>query len=167
MTQKDRITAERLRELLHYDPEAGIVVWRVSEKGRKRRGKPAGFVSKGYFWIGVDRRRYPAAPLAWLYMTGEWPLDDVDHRDLNGRNNKWSNLRRATRSQNCGNTPPHCDSTTGIKGVFLDKRNGRWRAQGCIGGQQKHLGSFATCDEAAEMYRKWALQAFGEFARAA
>src|SRR5438045_2733801 len=94
-------------------------------------------VCSHYVFIRVDRRCYRAHRLAWLYMTGEMPIE-VDHLNLNRADNRWQNLRVATRVQNAANSPARRPSITGIKGVRRLK-SGRWYARimsvlGWIGG---------------------------------
>ena len=95
------VSAERLRELLHYDPETGIFRWRNWRTGPAK--ETAGRPSQRYLQIQVDGRRYQAHRLAILYVTGVWPPDVVDHIDGDGFNNRIANLRSATKSQNLHN----------------------------------------------------------------
>lgn len=158
------LTAERLRELLHYDQETGLFTWRVPRKGTGGMGSTAGRVNSGngYVDICVDYRRYLAHRLAWLYMTGEWPKNDVDHRDRVRTNNAWSNLRAATRSQNLANASKHRDGAAPFKGI---QRAGKaWQATIMARGVRKCLGTYATPEEAADAYRRAALEMNGEFA---
>jgi hypothetical protein len=159
------LTAERLRQVLTYSPETGDFVWAPSHR---RAGKPAGTWRKdGYLQISIDNALYLGQRLALLYMTGEWPPGDVDHADVNPRNNRWENLRPATRSQNVANAPRRRDNTSGFKGVWLDKRSGLWVAEIVLGGRKKHLGRHSTPEAAHRRYAACAEQVFGEFARAA
>jgi hypothetical protein len=153
------LTAEQLRQLINYDPDTGIFTWirGISPQARVTPGSVAGWLGTNhYYYIKIGGQLYAAGRLAWLYMTGEWPLDEVDHRDLNSANNRWPNLRSATRSQNCANKSPMSNSTTGIKGIYFDKTRAgekRWKAHIGINGHQRSLGWFQSAD------------AWGEFAR--
>ena len=94
------LKVDDLRGLLAYDPSSGHFTWRV-RRGRAAAGKQAGYPqSRGYIQIGVRGSLYLAHRLAWLYMTGEWPVAEIDHRDGVINNNKWENLRPATRPEN-------------------------------------------------------------------
>lgn len=120
------ITATRLRELLHYDPETGLFTWKVARQGT-RAGAFAGALNHGYLRITIDWRHYPAHRLAWLYMTGEWPADLIDHINLVSDDNRFVNLRQATRAQNMHNSARPRTNTSGVKGV--SRYAGRWKAQ--------------------------------------
>ncbi len=164
------LTQERLKELLSYDPLTGVFLWRV-KLSNKNPGDVAGCKKRVYIVISIDDVIYRAHHLAWLYMTGEWPNPFVDHRDLNKHNNVWTNLREATKSQNMANVGIIKSNKSGLKGVS------RYRAgesygkpwQACIGkdGKSRHLGHFATKEEAHAAYVAAAENLFGEFARAA
>lgn len=93
------LTAERLRELLSYDPETGWFTWRVtrSSNGRADAGSRAGALrSDGYRHVTVDQHKYKEHRLAWLYMTGKWPEADLDHKNNTRDDNRFSNLRAAS-----------------------------------------------------------------------
>ena len=90
------LTRKRLVELLHYNPETGHFVWKISV-GRCRKGEWAGSMARPdkQVTITIEGRNYFAHRLAFLWMTGSWPQGRVIHRDGNPRNNAWSNLRVA------------------------------------------------------------------------
>lgn len=158
------LTAERLRELLHYDQETGLFTWRIPRKGTGGVGSVAGRINpgNGYIDICIDYKRHLGHRLAWLYMTGEWPQNDVDHRDRVRANNAWSNLREATRAQNLANASKHKNGAMPFKGI---QRNGKgWQATIMVRGVRKCLGTYATPEKAAEAYRHAALTINGEFA---
>lgn len=160
-----QVTAERLRELLDYDPATGIFTWRVTHWPAVA-GSAAGYIDgAGYHRITVDRVNYYAHHLAWFYVTGEWPDDEIDHRNCERDNNRFANLREATSSQNKWNTRIRRDNTSGFKGV--NKAAGRWRAQIQHAGRQRHLGYFGTATEAHAAYCAAALERDPEFARLA
>lgn len=160
------ITADRLRELLSYDPITGVFRWRADRQPGRKSGDIAGGPTPGGYWhIGVDLHRYLAHRLAWLYVTGEWPTKHLDHKDLDGRNNAFSNLRQATDTQNRGNTRKRSDSTRRHKGV--QRNHQKWCAIIRVGGQRHYLGTFLTQEEAHAAYCEAAAKYHGEFARVA
>jgi hypothetical protein len=114
MTQ---VTAERLHELLHYDPETGVFTW-LMNKGWVRAGAVARYQdSFGYRRIMIDKRHYLAGRLAFLWMEGRWPKFEIDHNNLQPSDNSWFNLREATPPQNNANAPLMVTNTSGVKGV--------------------------------------------------
>jgi hypothetical protein len=156
------LTADRLREVLDYDPGTGIFVAKVKRRGRCASGAEAGRIALGYRRITVDRRDYPAHRLAWLYVHGEWPQGPLDHVNRKRDDNRIANLRLATDSQNKANRPAQANSTSGIKGVY--KRYRRWTAQICVQGRRLNLGTFATAGEAEAAYQAAAREHYGKFA---
>jgi len=98
-------------------------------------------------------------------MVGEWPENDIDHRNLVRHDNSWTNLRSATRQENAFNRPVRSNNVSGIKGVAYNERLGKWTAAICAGGRQMHIGCFATASEASGAYAAAARYYFGEFAR--
>lgn len=155
------LTAERLRQLLHYDPETGIFRWLVN-RGRLAKagdiaGGPDGY---GYIGIMVDGRSYRGHRLAWLWMEG-WVPDEIDHEDTMKSNNRWKNLRPATSSQNMANKRLRSDNKSGIAGVYWYRWTNRWAAT--VG--RHTIGYFKTREEAHEARKKAALAKYGEFAR--
>jgi hypothetical protein len=154
------LTAERLRELLIYDPETGVFTWRQKTGCKGYVGKVAGCIAKseGRVSVGIEGRRYRAHRLAWLYVYGEWP-SEVDHINGDGLDNRLSNLRLATRSDQGANTKRRRDNSSGIKGVVWHPQSRKWRVQ-----IKRDVGLFATKEAAARAYIEAAAQRFGEFA---
>lgn len=162
--QRTNLTAERLRELLDYDPETGAFTWRVFVKGCRGKGTIAGFKrADGYIVIRVDKVSYLAHRLAWLFVTGAWPKDMIDHADRDTGNNAWGNLRAASRSQNMANQRTRAR----LKGVSYSARDKRWFGRIMASGTVYSSG-YMTCPAAAHLW--YVVEAnirFGEFARAA
>jgi hypothetical protein len=162
--RRRRVTSARLRELLRYDRKTGEFRWLKCVSPSIQPGDIAGTLdSQGYRRIIIEGRIYRAHHLAWLYMKGKWCSVVIDHRDLDPSNNRWSNLRRATRSQNSANRSVPRNNACGLKGVSPDRRG--WRATIRKNGRIHHLGVFETPQEAHAAYVKAARKLFGEFAR--
>jgi hypothetical protein len=162
------LTAERLRELLSYDPETGG--WtRIKHCARGSHIKvgdmAGGQDERGYLRIRVDGRKYKGHRLAFLYMTGQWPKPEIDHIDGDRTNNCWSNLREATHNENMWNMKMRRNNTSGLKGVTWHKPSRRWRAQICLYSRRLGLGYFDTAEAAHDAYKAKAIELFGEFAR--
>lgn len=155
------ITAERLREVLEYDPLTGAFRWRVSI-GRCKAGSVAGTENgNGYTRIIIDKKKYYAHRLAWLFMTGEAPAEQIDHRNLNRGDNRFENLRIATNGQNSANRAGR--TSAGLKGV--QKHGRKWRAQLWKDGKNTYLGPFETMEEAHRAYVTAHAQLHGSYTR--
>ncbi len=142
------LTQARLKELMHYNPKTGVLMWLEHRGGKAKAGTEAGALSVGYVRPMVDGQRYLAQRLIWLYMTGEWPPTQVDHEDRDRANNRWTNLRLATKKQNGENRNPHKRSTTGFRGVSFDKNCEKYRATIFHNGKRYFQGSHDTIIEA-------------------
>jgi hypothetical protein len=151
---KTDLTAQRLRELLHYEPETGIFTRIKYRCARGKAGSVAGYKNaQGYVLFMVDRHMYMAHRLAWLYMTGDHPTGLIDHKDGNKSNNRFSNLRPADRTLNAQNKQKaRADSKSGLAGAYYDARWGKWFSNITYGGKRRGLGMFATAQEAHEAY---------------
>lgn len=160
------LTCERLREILSYDPDTGIFTWKVAVS-KVKAGAVAGCNDgQGYLRIKIDGRNYKSHRLAWLYMTGEWPKEQVDHVNGSRGDNRFENLREAAHAENLWNSGKRVDNTSGFKGVFFDTQARKWRALIGIKGKQKSLGRFTSPEAAHAAYVAAAKKYFGEFARA-
>lgn len=150
---------ERLKQVLHYDPITGIFTW-LKASSRNKIGDIAGTLREdGYIRIQVDGVRLYASHWAWLYMTGKLPEDEVDHEDRNRANNAWSNLRPATKSQNCANRRR---KTGGLpRGVAV--RGKKFVAQIRVRGEPRYLGIFETPEAAHAAYASEAIKEFGAY----
>jgi hypothetical protein len=153
------ITPERVREVLVYDPATGVLAWRIDMRAgrndafvKARAATRAGFLSSfGYRAISIDGKRTSEHRVAWVLMTGMWPEFDVDHINGQRSDNRWANLRAATRSQNMQNLKrAHVDSETGLLGV--ERKRGRFAARICVDGRKKWLGVFDTAELAHAAY---------------
>jgi hypothetical protein len=166
---KAELTQERLKELLHYDPETGHFTWRVTRNPRtapfdSRAGSPN---RKGYILIRIDGIRRLAHRLAFLYMTGGASPEFVDHINRVKDDNSWGNLRPATSRDNQGNVGVRSDNTSGHRGVTWHKRLGKWQAYGARDGRRIYLGYYTSLEEAAAVAQKWREEYFGIFAATA
>jgi hypothetical protein len=161
------MTREDLAALLDYEPETGVFRWKV-RSGRATVGMVAGTAhNRGYWQINVRGKLYLAHRLAWFITHGEWPAQDTDHINGDKQDNRIANLRLASRSENMANTGPKQNSASGIKGVWLFKRTGKWAAGYRKDGRMVHVGYFDTVQEAEQAHRAAYEKAFGIYARAA
>jgi len=161
VSKEDKLTAERLRELLHYDPETGVFTRRVDRRPGVKAGDIAGHIkpNKGYrlIWIGCN---WMAHRLAWLYVHGSWPDGQLDHINQDKLDNRIANLRLVNHAQNMQNRPHQRNNVSGFKGVAPCRKTGRWQALICSNNKQIHLGLFdspelahaAYCEAAARLH---------------
>ncbi len=162
------MTPERLKEVLHYNPETGVFTWLIRSSSRVRAGMTAGCDDgKGYVRITFEGRDYAAHRLAWLYMTGSWPTKTVDHINGDPADNRFANLRLAVMAENGKNRKISRNNKTGYKGVRLDKKRGTYRAVIVSNGKSIHLGVFKCPKEAYAAYCRAAEMYHGPFARLA
>lgn len=153
---KSDLTAQRLRELITYTPETGTFT-RISKTCANANRLPLGLIpgspsDNGYIRIGVNGSRYFAHRLAVLYMTGEWPTHDVDHINRDRTDNRWCNLRSATRSENMQNIVLYKPTKSGIKGVHWNERKRKWHVRFKVHKQVIHVGYFDSLEDASNAY---------------
>lgn len=145
------ITATRLRELLNYNPATGVFTNRIKRSRKTVAGAPAGGERDGYVAIRLDGVLYQAHRLAVLYVTGQWPEFEVDHRNGVRCDNRWDNLRDKTHQTNLQNLRvARADNALGVLGVSMSR--GKFKAQIKVEGKNKCLGRFDTLDEAEQAY---------------
>lgn len=144
------ITQDELKELLDYNPETGIFVWKVRMAKSVKAGMIAGVLNtQKYRCITIAGTQYKAHRLAWVYIHGEFPKM-LDHVDGNRDNNAIINLRLTTVRQNGQNRKEHRVGKT--LGCYFHKPTGKWRAQLEFKGRNYHLGLYETAEEAFEAY---------------
>ena len=165
MTAVDGVTRARLLELLIYNPFAGHFRWRVNRGGAIKAEQIAGHLRPdGYHSIGIDGRWYFVHRLAWLYVTGQWPKQQIDHINGKRHDNRWLNLRPASPAQNSQNAKRKTSNRCGAKGVYWHKRSRKWTAAIRHEGKQLSLGYFDSLGEAAAAYSKATFIHHREFA---
>ncbi len=144
------LTAERLKELVQYNPETGVFT-RKTDRGGYKAGEVMGATShRGYMKIGVDMRRYYAHRLAWLYVYGEMPKV-VDHINGNTSDNRLSNLRNVDQAGNLQNMKRmNRKNTSGFTGV--SKKRNKWTAAMSLNDARVYIGTFKTKEEAYAAY---------------
>ena len=143
------ITQKQLKKLLHYNHNTGIFTRIKRTSNSVKVGDIAGWNdSNGYIKISVQNKSYRAHRLAWLYMTGKWPKDKIDHINHICDDNRWVNLREATNQENNKNASLSKANTSGISGVSWDKQADKWRAQIGANSKSVRLGLFVDKFEA-------------------
>ena len=148
----NELTQERLQEMLEYNANTGVFTFRLS-RGRVCAGSEAGHQRKdGYVAIMIDCRLYKAHRLAFLAMTGSFPVGQVDHRNGVRNDNRWQNLQDVSRAENGRNRGLASNNTSGYQGVSWIKRHQRWQATIHDGEKSRSLGWYRTKEDAHAAY---------------
>ena len=166
-----KITQSGLKRILKYNPETGQFTWRVAISNRVKVGDATGVEkSNGYINIRLDRKDWLAHRLAWLYMTGSFPKNDTDHINRVKTDNRFCNLREATRSQNKMNMKACCNNKIGVKGIYRRKsysKNRKYRkgfiTTTMLNGKTIYIGSYATLKEASKAHEDYTKKNHKEF----
>ena len=160
------LTQDRLKEFFHYCEETGHFTRIKTVRGRGSvKGSIAGTkMQNGYLKTCIDNKEYLLHRLAWLYVHGVWPDNMIDHINQIKDDNRFCNLRQATRSENMRNTVRRKTNKTGVKGVTWSKQAKKYVAQITLNYKNINLGSFSTKEEAAKAYAEAAKKLHKEFA---
>jgi hypothetical protein len=173
------MTQNFLMEALDYNPGTGVFTWLTRpcwhfNKTNKRTQEHsannwnaafAGSVAggrhiEGYRSISISRKKFLCHRLAFLYMEGSMPSDEVDHINHDRSDNRWSNLRKVTRQENCKNRGLVTPGVVGVCGVYWCKHTSKYRSKIKVDGKSIHLGRFTDFFEACAA-RKSAESLFG------
>ena len=147
------LTFERATEVLGYDPETGVLTWRVRLSQRARVGMRAGCNARDGRTVRIDGKTYREHRVIWLLVTGAWPTNEVDHENLNPLDNRWRNLRDATHKQNQENRNLRRDNTSsGVTGVAKGM-NKPWQAYINHNKTRFFLGEFGDVSTAIAVRR--------------
>lgn len=145
------ITQEELKEILDYNPNTGVFVWKVSKSGVKRIGSLSGSLKKdGYSTIVINRKEYKAHRLTWLWVYGEFPKGQIDHINGVRNDNRIENLRDVTPRENLQNKICHREGH--LIGTTYSKQYKKWRSQIQINSKRISLGYYETKEQAHEAY---------------
>jgi hypothetical protein len=145
-----QFSLKHVRATFAYDPVTGEFRWKRIHGLECPVGPLAGRLHDGYLVVTYCRKMWRVHRLIWVLVTGSLPKHDVDHINRNRTDNRWCNLREATRKQNSQNKGTQKNNTSGFTGVTLHK--GKFRAQICVDRKLRHLGYFPTAEEASSAY---------------
>lgn len=143
--KENPITQQQLKEVLDYNERTGEFTWKVTLSNRGKKGNIAGYKNtQGYWYIRIHGDKYLAHRLAWLYVHGDWPKNEIDHINHDRADNRLCNLRPVTRKENCRNSGLRSNNTSGKTGVSRLKANGKWKSTI----QDRYLGTFDDFEHA-------------------
>ena len=150
------LNQSELKRVWRYNPETGLFTRLVKTANCTKAGDIANCDDGGgYIRTEVFGKKYRAHRLAFLYITGEWPKNYVDHINGVRNDNRWVNLRDATKSVNQQNQrKPPVNNTSGYMGVIWHKQRGKWRVRIVVNSKQISLGFFDDVHEAGAHYLK-------------
>lgn len=163
------IDINKIKLELYYEESSGKLFRKPREgttlKDRQFNGrfgdKEAGTLRKdGYVRVKVCGRYLLAHRVIWAIMYDRWPTEIIDHKDRDRSNNRLSNLREATKSENCTNS---LRKDGKHKGIRFDKRRGTFHVRLTKDGKTKYLGQAQTLEMAIDIYRKFSYSVHGEF----
>ena len=145
MSQMNFTTA---RKLFNYDPDTGILTWAIDHGYKMKAGQRAGCLNKGYRCIRHFGQYHQEHRVIWLWMTGSYPTDHIDHINGIRDDNRWCNLRAVSEQINQQNKPKYSNNVSGVTGVTWSKQKLKWHAYIRINNTQQHLGFFTDFFEA-------------------
>ena len=155
------ITQKFLKERYIY--KDGELVYRQKVRGTVK-GQVAGTSFKDtYRKVSIDNKLYFVHRLVYLYHTGELP-EYVDHINGDRTDNRISNLRSATHSENIKNSKLREDSKSGYKNVSYHKKRNHWVVSLKVNGYQKYIGAFKELELAGLVANQAREKYYGEFA---
>lgn len=173
------ITQEFVKSALDYNSETGIFTWKTDRPldhfktvGAQKTylgrfaGKVAGYKIKmspdndlTYVQIRLCGQLFLAHRLACLYQYGFLPEGLVDHLDGDGLNNRLDNLRIVDAATNARNGKLSKNNTSGVNGVYWNKANSNWVAEGHYTefgvNKKKSLGSYTNLEDAKNARKAW------------
>lgn len=169
---------EYIKDYLHYDPETGIFTWikKSNKRGKDRTGNRAGSIRKkhddyylreiGISVPGVKKSTFKEHQLVYLIMVGPIPKGfEIDHKNGNSLDNRWSNIRLSDKTQNMGNQGLRKNNKSGYKGVYFSTHHGKYQAVLLHSGKRYNLGRYHDPYLASLTYTKKAKELLGEFYR--
>jgi hypothetical protein len=158
------LTHEYLLSAISYDPITGAFRWIERRKGRRRDAVGTPDCKEGYWLICIDSRMYRRGRLAFLYITGRWPEGQIDQKNLNKADDRWENLREASKSENMFNLSVRANSGTGVKHV--QRQKGGTLVVRITANKIRHdVGTYRTIEEAIAARDAVLKNLHGEFAR--
>ena len=169
LKRNDEVTVSELRDIFDVDFEVGKLRWKKisTQPNHVKVGDEAGWkATQGYLSVCIKGKQYRVHRIIWALYHGEFPEQDIDHINRITNDNRISNLRLATRSENMINRGRFKNNTSGIPGVAWHSAAKKWTANLGLNGKRIHLGCFSDKNDAVEARRKAERMYYDEFAAA-
>jgi len=158
LTNREDLKVEDLKKYIKYDPDTGQMfrILRLSKTQTEHTCNQLvkGSNNRGYKWLRLHGLMFLAHRLAWFYMIGEHPVDEIDHINGDRQDNRWCNLRQVTPFENSRNQGNRQDNTSGCRGVTFHKHSGKWVARISHKGIRYDLGYFSNIDAAINVRKQ-------------
>ena len=149
MGEKEVIDQETVKKLFHYDAESGMLLWRY---GNGRNVKPWQQAKapngQGYYTVKINGTNYRVHRLIWLYVYGDFPKEDIDHKNRIRNDNRLCNLRAVSRTDNCQNISLPNHNKSGHIGVSWFELRKTWTVYVKVNKKNKWLGYYKNLDDA-------------------
>lgn len=157
------LTQTTVKERLLYNPDTGVFT-NIKPIGGVKLHSTAGYLRKdGYCGIKILGKEYLVHRIAYLYMTGNFPTEQIDHINRIPSDNRWCNLRAVTQNENQINRPIQRNNSSGYKGVSYHKRDKIYQVSVGNNKKQLYLGSYESLEEAVKVRDDYCRLHHGEF----
>lgn len=139
---ENKMTQKYLKSIIEYNQETGQFL-SIVNRGKCKVGDNIGTIGKdGYLVARIKGKNYSLQKLAWLFVYGVYPKNEIDHKNQIKKDNRIDNLRDITHKENCKNYPLYKNNKSGIIGVYWASEKNMWRARISVDGKRKSLGLF-------------------------
>jgi len=135
------LTQDLVKYLFHYNPITGEFTRKVSRGNTKAGSIVSGCNAEGYICTQVGDVQYKLHRLVFLYMTGEFPPEQVDHINRDKLDNSWKNLRLCSHFDNQQNKT----TSNSTVGVHKDTASNKWRASFYSVKSKRYTTHLAAC----------------------
>lgn len=164
MRPMNEASIEFLEEIFDADFEAGVLFWKKKISRRVVIGSPVGTKRPtGHLYVQIKGKVFAVHRIIWAMYHKKWPTEMIDHKNMNPLDNGINNLRLANKSQNGCNRSASRSSKTGVKGVFLNKKTGGYRAQIKANNKLHYLGNYKSIEDAENAYIAASKNFHGEY----
>ncbi|GLY59677.1 hypothetical protein Pcaca05_05350 [Pectobacterium carotovorum subsp. carotovorum] len=160
------LTLKDASYLFSYDHLTGLLKWKnPPSKSRYNPGDVAGTVANGYLKVSVSGKSYYVHRITWLLHYGNNPEFFIDHINGNRSDNRISNLRLASNTENIWNSKKMKNNSSGVKGVCWNAAANKWVARIRINGERKTVGAFSSIEDAELAITNARNELHGDFSR--